>query len=156
MKYPPSMEPVLTNVTLDHEACHIIWKATQAVDWHRCHGVQTNLWYLRWQNVFQRKQQVWVGVKTMLKWSPKTTTWLSNNCGYFTSSGVHFWKYRTACGNIGYRNWSCFHVKRQQHCTFMCTKWETNDTLSKGLTVTMFWSHLTLQWIHLQHEMRSQ
>lgn len=33
----PSMEPVLTDVTLNHESCHIIWQATQAVHWHRCH-----------------------------------------------------------------------------------------------------------------------
>lgn len=33
----PSMKPVLTNVTFDHEACHIVWQATQAVHWHWCH-----------------------------------------------------------------------------------------------------------------------
>ena len=37
------MEPVLTNVTLDHEACHIIWQATQAVHWHRCHTERERL-----------------------------------------------------------------------------------------------------------------
>lgn len=39
----PSMEPVLTDVTLNHEASHIIWQATQAVHRYGCHGDQTNL-----------------------------------------------------------------------------------------------------------------
>lgn len=34
----PSMEPVLTNITLYHEARHVIWQATQAVHWNRCHS----------------------------------------------------------------------------------------------------------------------
>lgn len=33
----PSMKPVLTDVTLDHEACHIVRQTTQAVHRHRCH-----------------------------------------------------------------------------------------------------------------------
>lgn len=36
------MEPVLTDVTLNHEAGHIIWQATQAVHRYGCHGDQTN------------------------------------------------------------------------------------------------------------------
>lgn len=40
------MEPVLTNVTLDHEACHIVWQATQAVHWHRCHTERVCVWEL--------------------------------------------------------------------------------------------------------------
>lgn len=41
----PPMEPVLTDVTLNHEACHIVRQATQAVHRHRRHIV----W---WSNCF--------------------------------------------------------------------------------------------------------
>lgn len=36
--HQPSMKPVLTNITLDHETCDIVRKSAQAIHWNGGHA----------------------------------------------------------------------------------------------------------------------
>lgn len=67
----PPMEPVLTDVTLYHEASHIIWQATQAVHWYGCHSNQTIVQQVtnKPNSISNRITKQSAGVSLELSWS---------------------------------------------------------------------------------------